>query len=408
MLRHLRLITPLLLPLACGPVDRVRVAPNPCRETAVLVDARRDGADRHDEKHVCRGCPTDGLGLPNYTRPVAGGETVVFGGNRRPVLLSPKYSAGSDTIEVAPTRPPAVRLRIWVTSLPSDVFLSDADNQDLRDLAEQNACACAAPYDTLGTSLGGRAVCGYLRRSVALVNLAWRDERVGLRIGEVQVHDVHEGFPEQTRFTCGASTDGTAAFAPYLAALTSRPALAPEWAPALAKDCTATSPVIDVFVAGDVTGAAGGVEGMHCPGLVDTASGTHAPLCPARFPGTDWPHARRVVGIEYGVNRGILMHELGHVFGLMDHSPLAGRDPGNLLTDGPNLMVGSSGCTSPTTACRDPSLTEGQIHRMHWRDLSGAAQELGLLPPGDAVRACPESDSTNQPPHCPDVRTKLW
>jgi hypothetical protein len=387
--------------MACGPVDRVHVASNPCGEIGALVDGRREEIDRHDEKHVCTGCPSSGLELPNYTLPAPLGETFVSGGTRRPVLVYPRYTAGGDTVEITAAQRPAVNLRIWVTSIPSDEYLNAPENVDLKGLAEQNACACAgAAYDTLGTSLGGRAVCGYLRRSVAQVNLAWRDERVGLRIGEVQVHDVHDATLEQNDFTCGT-------FAPYLGVLTARPTLAPEWSAPLATDCSATSPVIDVFIAGNVASAAGGVDGMHCPGITD-AAGKGTPLCPARFPGTNWQHPRRVVALEYGENRGVLAHELGHVFGLMDHALAAGRDPGNLLSDGSNLMYGSTGCDSPSGVCRDHSLTEGQIHRMHWRDLSAASQELGLLPIGDAVRSCPESDTTNLPPHCPDVRTKIW
>jgi hypothetical protein len=407
MLRHLRLLTPFLLPLACGPVDRVRVPSDPCHEIGVLVDARRDGSDRHDEKNVCQGCPASGLTMPNYNRPVSGGETVIFGSNRRPVTLSPKYTATEDVVEVTAARAPAITLRFWVTFAYSDVFLNHESNTDLRALAEENACACAGPYDVLGPSLGARAVCGYLRRSVALVNQTWRDERAGLRIGNVQVHDVRADFPTEKHFTCGANPDAQADFTPYLAVLTSHASVAPEWSPPLVTDCDATSPVVDVFITDDAVGSNGGAEGMHCPGIVDVSSGPHKPLCPSRFPGTDWRYPRRVVGIEYSENRGILAHELGHVLGLMDHSTLAGRDPGNLLLDGSNLMHGSSGCSS-ASVCRNRSLTEGQIHRMHWRDLSGAARELGLRPIGDAVRDCPEGDSTNLPPHCPDVRTKIW
>lgn len=407
MLRHLRLITPLLLPLACGPVDRVRVQSNPCHEIGALVDARRDGAEQHDEKNVCQGCPNDGLLMPNYDRPVPGGETVIFGGNRRPVTLSPRYTTGSDVVEVGPATPPAITLRFWVTFAYSDVFLNDASNTDLRALAEEYACACSGEYDKLGPSLAARSVCGFLRRSVSLVELAWRDERVGLRIGHVQVHDVREGFPPDTQFTCGANPGGRADFTPYLAVLTSHSTLAPEWSAPLLTDCDATSPVVDVFITGDAVGANGGAEGMHCPGIVDVATGTHTPLCPARFPGTDWRYPRRVVGIEYSENLGILAHELGHVLGLLDHPLPGGRDPGNLLQEGSNLMHASSGC-STASVCRDRSLTEGQIHRMHWRDLSGAAQELGLRAVGEAVRDCPEGDATDLPPHCPNVRTKLW
>ena len=387
----------------CQPIDILIVRPDPCKEIGALVDGKRDGLEQHDEGKSCTSCPEGLLTLPNYAAVVPGGETVIFGGDRRPVILRPEFTPSADLLEVPVTPPPAVNLRIWVTSIPSDDWLNDTMAPERLAIAEDYACACAGAYNKLGSSLGGRAVCGYLRRNVSLVTIGWRDERVGFRIGEVSVHDVHDSTLEQVGFNCAASS-----FDAYHAVLTGHPTLAPEWAPTLASPCTVAEPVIDIFVAGDVVAGGGGADGVHCPSVVDAPEAGHAPLCPARFPGTDWSHPRRVIALEYGLNQGLLLHELGHAFGLVDHQPATGNDPGALMTDGPNLMYGSIGCVSGATACRDRSLTEGQIHRMHWRNVSAATQELGLLPVGDSLRNCPEADTAVAPPRCPLVRTRLW